>query len=155
MDDSLILGASEWRTAVVAAIVGGTLGVLGGLFSAWLASFFARSRDAEREAAQVKAAARLIDDELRNAHDAAVSIEGGAPYARLPTTAWVNERVRLAATFRLEDWDLVAVAYDRVNGYNWRFEANVLAGEAERRRICEKIIGAVPPARQSLCRYVA
>jgi hypothetical protein len=150
-----VVAASELRVGIESAVVGGALGLVGGLISASFAAYFDRQRDRVRGALETKAASRLIDDELRNAHDAAVSIKGGEPYASLPTTAWVGERVRLAAAFTADDWDLVARAYDRIRGYNWRFEAGVLKDAKERNLICDKIVADVPQARDRLTKYVS
>jgi type II secretory pathway pseudopilin PulG len=151
-----ILATSDLRVGLISAVVGGSLGLLGGLLSASVAAYLSRQRDKKRELRELRAAARLVDDELRNAVDAATAIDLGAPFAALPTSAWVAERVRLAGALDLDDWRAIAQAYDRVQGYNWRFEARVLEkDEAERKKVCRKIIGDGGVARQRLAGYLA
>jgi hypothetical protein len=103
----------------------------------------------------VRAAIRLVDEELRNAHDAAEKILGGAPFARFPTQAWESERVRLAAVLEETHWTSVAKAYDRVQGYNWRYDAGVLRDDpAERETVCKKVVEDSSAARDRLETYV-
>jgi hypothetical protein len=152
-DVQFVVATSALRVAIESALVGGVLGIFGGLLGTWLASSAQRKRDAERAATELKAASRLIDDELRNAYDAATAIKSGEPYVRLPISAWERERVRLAGAISLQDWETVKSAYDKVHGFNWRFEAGVLAKDAERFEACDAIISSVPPARQQLRNY--
>jgi hypothetical protein len=154
VDPGGVVSTSALRVGIESALIGGLVGAVGGMLAAWVAYSFERGRDRERLATEMKAASRLVDDELRNAFDAATSIRTGEPFARLPIAAWVGERVRLAGTFEHTDWEAVAKAYDRVNGYNWRLEAAVLEDEDERLMICEKLIQDIPPARERLKRYL-
>jgi hypothetical protein len=146
---------SDLRVALISAITGGALGIIGGLIGAWFSAGAARGREEHRAKRELVAAARLIDEELRNAYDAAQSISGGAAYVQLPVRAWEQERVRLAGAPEVDaaDWETMKTAYDRIRGFNWRCEARLLSDETEKASACEKIIAAVPPARHALTRY--
>jgi hypothetical protein len=79
----------------------------------------------------------------------------GAPFARFPTHAWESERVRLAAVLEESHWASVAKAYDRVQGYNWRYEAGVLRDDpAEREAVCGRVVDDSVAARDALEGYV-
>jgi hypothetical protein len=142
-------------SATAASLISAGVGFVGGLVSSSVAEYLRTHRENERERLRLRAAARLVDEELRNAHDAAVNILEGRPFARLSTSAWDEQAVRLAATLTADDWRLVARAYDRIGGYNWRLEAGVLENDAEQRRAsCEKIIAASKDARAVLQAHV-
>jgi len=55
-------------------------------------------------------------------------ILAGEKFVPLPVTAWESERVRLAGApeVPLADWDTVRAAYDKVHGFNWRYQAELL-----------------------------
>ena len=138
-----------------ATLISAGVGFIGGLVSSSAAEYLRTHRENERETLRLRAAARLVDEELRNAHDAAANILESRPFARLSTSAWDEQAVRLAATLTAEHWRLVAHAYDRVGGYNWRLEAGVLeADEKQRHASCQKIIAASTDARAVLAAYV-
>lgn len=125
-------------------------GALGGAVVALVAFVLRRFEEERDRKRRLQAAARLVDEELRNAFDAADAILAGEAYASLPVSAWEREGVRLAAGVEFDDWLVIAKAYDRVNGFNWRVEAGVLEDESERRAICEKITRDAPAARRIL-----
>jgi hypothetical protein len=142
-------------SGATATFISAGVGFIGGLVSSSVAEYLRTHRDNEREKLRIRAAARLVDEELRNAHDAAANILESRPFARLSTSAWDEQAVRLAATLAAEHWRLVAHAYDRIGGYNWRLEAGVLeADEKQRHASCEKIIAASADARAVLGDYV-
>jgi hypothetical protein len=142
-------------SGATATFISAGVGFIGGLVSSSVAEYLRTHRDNEREKLRIRAAARLVDEELRNAHDAAANILESRPFARLSTSAWDEQAVRLAATLAAEHWRLVAHAYDRIGGYNWRLEAGVLeADEKQRHASCEKIIAASADARAVLGDYI-
>ena len=63
--------------------------------------------------------------------------------------------MRLASVLSPDDWRLVAHAYDRIGGYNWRYDAGLLASdENQKRTVCEEIITATRDARPVLQRLM-
>jgi hypothetical protein len=145
-----ILAISE----TTASLVGACAGFAGGVVAAGITEYIRGRRDRASERRRVKAAIRLIEEELRNSHDAAEKILEGALFAPFPTQAWEAERVRLAAVLEESHWRSVAKAYDRVQGYNWRLQAQVLTNDlAERETICRKIVQDSSAARGVLRQY--
>lgn len=140
-------------SATTASLIGALAGFAGGVVSAGITEYIRGRRDRADERKRVKAAIRLVDEELRNSHDAAEKILDDAPYAPLPAHAWETERIRLAAVLEESQWSRVSKAYDRVQGYNWRYQAGVLKDPVERTMICKKLVRDSSVARDALQQY--
>ena len=110
-----------------------------------------KTRDAQKQQkVMLRAALLLVEDELRNAADGAASILQNQPYAPFPTVAGDDNSIRLAGELLPEEWRVLAQAYDRVHGFNWRHQANVLTDDEVRKTVCGKIVADAGAARQLL-----
>jgi len=143
-------------TGTTASLIGAFAGFAGGIVGAIAAESLRSRAGAKRNGRLLRAAILRVEDELRNAHDAAAAVLTGEPFAQLPTLAWDDNSIRLAGELHEDDWRVLAQAYDRIQGFNWRLEAGVLeANPTERNEVCEKIIRDAGAGRDLLHRALA
>src|SRR5690348_2965078 len=116
-------------TQTTVGLIGAVAGFFGGIVSAFFTDYLRGRASREQAKEMLRAALLLVEDELRNAADGAASILQDNAYAPFPTVAWEANSVRLAGALPPEEWRVLAKAYDRVHGFNWRYAAGVLADE--------------------------